>query len=58
MIPGGEYVDGVDVSLVRWMLSLSPSERLDVLEEFVDFVAEARKYNEAEPIPRGTTKAG
>ena len=32
--------DGVDVSLIRWMLSLSPEERLDVLQGFVDSVAE------------------
>ncbi|MCX5743571.1 MAG: hypothetical protein NT062_13855 [Proteobacteria bacterium] len=32
--------DGVDVSLIRWMLSLTPEERLDVLQGFVDSVAE------------------
>jgi hypothetical protein len=37
--------DGVDLSLVRWMLSLTPAERLDVLEDFVDFVTEARARN-------------
>jgi hypothetical protein len=34
-----ESADGVDVSLIRWMLSLSPDERLDVLQTFVDGVA-------------------
>lgn len=34
-----ESADGVDVSLIRWMLSLSPDERLDVLQSFVDGVA-------------------
>jgi hypothetical protein len=34
--------DGVDVSLIRWMLSLTPSERLDVLQGFADSVAELR----------------
>jgi hypothetical protein len=53
MNPQSEYVDGVDVSLIRWMLALTPSERLDVLEEFVDFVLEARRNNEREPIPVG-----
>lgn len=33
---GGENADGVDVSLIRWMLSLTPEERLDVLQTFVD----------------------
>jgi len=27
--------DGVDVTLIRWMLSLSPRDRLRVLEEHV-----------------------
>ena len=32
--------DGVDVTLIRWMLSLSPDERLAVLQGFADSVAE------------------
>lgn len=32
--------DGVDVTLIRWMLSLSPEERLAVLQGFTDSVAE------------------
>jgi hypothetical protein len=32
--------DGVDVTLIRWMLSLSLEERLAVLQGFVDSVAE------------------
>ena len=32
--------DGVDLTLIRWMLSLTPSERLDVLQGFADSVAE------------------
>jgi len=31
--------NGVDVSLVRWMLSLTPAERLQTLQSFVDLVA-------------------
>ena len=31
--------DGVDVSLIRWMLSLSAEERLAVLQGFADSVA-------------------
>ena len=31
--PAPEYnEDGVDLSLIRWMLSLTPAERLDVLQ--------------------------
>lgn len=32
--------DGVDVTLIRWMLSLTPEERLAVLQGFVDSAAE------------------
>ena len=28
--------DGVDLTLIRWMLSLTPSQRLDVLQGFSD----------------------
>jgi hypothetical protein len=35
-----ETEDEVDVSLIRWMLSLSEDERLDVLQGFVDSVTE------------------
>lgn len=31
--------DGVDVTLIRWMLSLTWEQRLDVLQGFVDSVA-------------------
>ncbi|MBP8805086.1 MAG: hypothetical protein KBG48_01730 [Kofleriaceae bacterium] len=33
---------GVDVSLIRWTLSLTPDERLAVLQGFVDSVAAVR----------------
>jgi hypothetical protein len=41
--------DGVDVTLIRWMLSLTPAERLEELQTFVDFVGEVRVRNAAEP---------
>jgi hypothetical protein len=28
--------DGVDIGLIRWMLSLTPTERLEVLQDWVD----------------------
>lgn len=28
--------DGVDLSLIRWMMTLTPEERLDALQGFVD----------------------
>lgn len=38
----GHDDDGVDVSLIRWTLSLTPDERLAVLQGFVDSVAAVR----------------
>lgn len=35
--------DGVDVSLIRWMLTLTPDERLDALQGFVDSMMELRR---------------
>jgi hypothetical protein len=34
--------DGVDLTLIRWMLSLTPAERLEALQQFADFVLSAR----------------
>jgi hypothetical protein len=39
-LPAPHEASGVDVSLIRWMLSLSPEERLAVLQGFTDSVAE------------------
>lgn len=38
---------GVDIGLIRWFLSLTPAERLETLQSFVDFVTEARNAREA-----------
>ena len=35
--------DGVDLTLIRWMLSLSPAERLQALQGYVDSVLELRE---------------
>jgi len=37
--------DGVDLTLIRWMLSLTPTERLQMLQEHVQSLA--RLCNEA-----------
>ena len=37
-----EYVNGVDVTMVRWMLSLTPLERLEVLQRHVRSILELR----------------
>ena len=34
--------DGVDLTLIRWMLSLTPAERLDVLQNHVRSVLRLR----------------
>jgi hypothetical protein len=39
--------DGVDVSLIRWMLGLTPTARLAVLQGFVDSVVELRHAEDA-----------
>ncbi|MBM3493970.1 MAG: hypothetical protein FJX72_06580 [Armatimonadetes bacterium] len=38
---------GVDIGLIRWFLTLTPMERLETLQNFVDFVTEARNAREA-----------
>lgn len=35
--------NGVDLSLVRWMLSLSPTERLAVVQGSIDLITSVRK---------------
>ena len=44
--PAPEYSeDGVDLSLIRWMLSLSPRERLAFLEERINDIQSVRELN-------------
>jgi hypothetical protein len=45
-LPEGAYSeDGVDLTLIRWMLSLTPAERLQVLQNFVNAVLRIRARN-------------
>jgi hypothetical protein len=37
--------DGVDLTLIRWMLSLTPDERLDVLQNHVNAILAIREAN-------------
>jgi hypothetical protein len=37
-----ESRDGVDLTLIRWTLSLTPLERLELLQDWVDGLAELR----------------
>ena len=44
--PAPEYSeDGVDLSLIRWMLSLTPTERLEFLEDRVNDILAIQKLN-------------
>jgi hypothetical protein len=44
--PAPEYSeDGVDLSLIRWMLSLEPRERLAFLEERINDILTVRELN-------------
>ena len=44
--PAPEYSeDGVDLSLIRWMLSLTPAERLAFLEERLNDILAVRELN-------------
>lgn len=44
--PLPEYTpEGVDVSLVRWMLSLTPGERLEFLEDRIEDILAIRERN-------------
>lgn len=38
--------DGVDLTLIRWMLSLTPAERLRVLQHHVNSILRIRELNE------------
>ncbi len=44
---GSDYVDGVDLTLIRWMLSLSPAQRLRVLQQTVSSL---QKLRNARPV--------
>ena len=44
--PETEYSeDGVDLTLIRWMLSLTPAERLDVLQRHVNAILAIQELN-------------
>jgi hypothetical protein len=37
--------EGLDLTLIRWVLSLTPAERLEVLPSIVDLVEMVRRNN-------------
>jgi hypothetical protein len=45
-MPPAEYSkDGVDLTLIRWMLSLTPAERLQFLQRQVNAILAIRNLN-------------
>jgi len=46
--PPAESPDGVDLTLIQWTLSLTPLERLELLQDWVDGLAELRRGRVAE----------
>jgi hypothetical protein len=46
MAPAPAYSeDGVDLSLIRWMLSLTPAERLQLLQDHLEAIMRIRDAN-------------
>ncbi len=43
--PAAISEDGVDLTLIRWMLSLSPLERLQVLQQHIRSIMRLRNAN-------------
>ncbi|MEA2601686.1 MAG: hypothetical protein QOF89_2678 [Acidobacteriota bacterium] len=41
--PPAESPDGVDLTLIQWTLSLTPLERLELLQDWVDGLAELQR---------------
>jgi hypothetical protein len=37
--------DGVDLTLIRWFLSLTPAERLQTPEKYIESVSRTRELN-------------
>jgi hypothetical protein len=48
--------DGVDVTLIRWMLSLTLAERLQAAEEMANFILEARAHGSIPGHPADTER--
>jgi hypothetical protein len=46
--------EGVDLTLIRAMLALTPAERLEMLDDMVNFVRETRRLNGIVELPEDT----
>jgi hypothetical protein len=52
-MPLPEYrEDGVDLTLIRWMLSLTPAERLSFLQERINDILRIRELNASDESSR------
>jgi hypothetical protein len=62
MAPEGEFTDyaedGTDLTLIRWMLSLTPAERLKALQDHVNATLRIRELNARKRLPANSTDAG
>ena len=47
---GGIDANGVDRAQIREMLRLTPEQRLERIQDFVESVLEIRELNEARPV--------
>ena len=50
--------NGVDLTLVRWMLSLTPAERLQFAQDFANHVLRIRELNGIRELHGNPTDAG
>ena len=48
--PPSFAVDGTDLTLIRWMLAMTPAPRLDMLQDFLDGIIELRNARVVDPI--------
>ena len=47
--------DGVDLTLIRWFLTLTPAERLSALQEHLNALERMRKLNRHDRLPRSSS---
>ena len=52
--PPEESPDGVDLTLIQWTLSLTPLQRLELLQDWVDGLAEFRRVKLSQASPPTT----
>lgn len=48
---------GVDLTLIRWMLSMTPAERLAVLDDYISDIEVLRNARQANRQPEGAGRS-